>query len=193
MSAAGVMTSQQTAARSRVAVLVAVLAGVLLVAGAVGLRFYEPLTWNGYVSPGGTGATLVDDPLFGSAAVLDGPAGSTATVVYSVRNDGHLPVTVFAPGADGTQDDIVDVRWAPVLGPGTTFGGVRPDPEATSMRVGPGEEVAMWVTVTKSSCGPGVTSTLDVVPIRWGVFGLTKVQQFQLSPKGPPPLVLCKA
>jgi hypothetical protein len=35
------------------------------------------------------------------------------------------------------------------MGPDPTFGGVRPDGKASSMRVAPGEVVAMWVTATK--------------------------------------------
>jgi hypothetical protein len=55
----------------------------------------------------------VDDPLFGTVFVADGPSGSTATFVYSMRNDGPVAVSLYAPWADGVPDDVIDVRSAP--------------------------------------------------------------------------------
>ena len=186
------MTSPQTAGRSRARVFLAVLAGLLLVAGGLFARFYDPLVDGGFSAPQGSGATRVDDPVLGTAFVAQGPEGSTATFVYSVRNDGPVAVRVYAPGADGVPDDVVDVRWAPLMGPDRAMGGVRPDPTASSMRVAPGDVVAMWVTSTKPPCSPGGSSTLMAIPVRWSVFGIGHVHQFELSPKGPPPLVQCK-
>lgn len=164
-----------------------------LTALALWARSYDPLTEGSFSGAPGFGASRVDDPLFGSVFVADGAAGSKVAFLYSLRNEGRVAVTVDSgEGPAAPSDNLYTVRWGPALGTERTIGGSRPSDSVTSMRVAPGEEVAMWVTVTKPPCAPGTFSSITNIPVLWSALGVTKRHDVELSPGGAPQIVLCK-
>jgi hypothetical protein len=127
---------------------------------------YAPLEAGSFGGPRSDSVRGLTDGVEQTRYVLVGPEDTEGVVMYSLRNNGPLPVEVH--GVDGAFEDA---RWAPFFGHeglvGAQVGEVRRFP----VTVRANEEIALWVTVRKPPCEEGAITAFGQLPLRWSVLG----------------------
>ena len=154
--------------------VVSVVALSLLLVGSAALTYrasYQPLARGGLF--GGSIERLSDGVGTTGVKVTEDHGG---TYTLSVRNDGHLGVTIVGAG---TQDSDADLQIRPVSYRREAAG--EEDQPFTSFTLGSGEEVDLTVDVRLQSCEPNNLSTVRELAVRFRFLGHEREQLLPLE------------
>ena len=171
---------------------------VLLAAAGMGwlayATHYQPLGPPGSDSgASGPHVGVVTDGILASEYVLVGPPGTRGWVLYSLADNGPFAVQLLGPDADVTD---YAYRWAPPTVPGAD--GISQSPVLSDTRpfpvtLRPGQVIALFVLVTKPSCGQYTRWVVTDLAIRWTALRVHHETDIHLSAEDPInwPIALC--
>ncbi|GAB3078047.1 hypothetical protein GCM10027080_25800 [Pedococcus soli] len=167
---------------------------VMVVVGLTWAARYDPLVPGSLTGLDGATAGKVHDPIFGDAFVINGDPGTRATFVYSLRNDGRLPVRLRGVNRDAGLPEDLTIRWGTPVKSSATRPTDTPVATTASVELGPGEQVPMWVSVSKPDCadGSGISEYLETIPVEWSALVIPHVHDVTLTPTRMPFIVLCR-
>lgn len=182
-------STRKSAARRLAPTIVTAVLVFLLASWLLFTSLYNPLGMGSFWGAGRNVEVvdLGDDrPQF----FTQGREGDTAVVMYSLRNNGSLPVRLA--GLDETSSDAGStLQWSPIWGGGPAGDPRRPrDLPAT---IAAGQEITLWLTLVKPDCsrypppsgGGGGRSglTTTVIGLRWSVLGRERGHDLRLAPE----------
>ncbi|GAA2755572.1 hypothetical protein GCM10009872_09320 [Actinopolymorpha rutila] len=132
---------------------------------------YAPLHIDTYAGTKSRSVTLESDDWGASRLVLHGHRGQRGQVAYLLRNDGRHTVRLsgLAP-YDG--DQLRAAGWTPFLTANRVGGGLPSDLRNFPVTIPPGKAIHLWITAVRPKCGPGTTTTVWSVRLRWSALGV---------------------
>jgi hypothetical protein len=175
-----------------VVLLVVALVAAWLIERRVSAHRYDPLEPGSYGRSVATHAITATDGVEETRFVMTGPPGTVTQAMYSIRNGGSRPVELLGIRRSGFVEKVT-MQWGPGIdseGRGWQPSEARPFP----VTLPPGQELTLWVSVTKPKCEPGEGREMDTLPVRWSAMGVTHVFDFPLAAGGGRlPIAICVA
>jgi hypothetical protein len=178
-------TSPRPRRRRIIVRVVAALVSLAVLAGAafgiswlIYIHRYQPL---GLGNTGGLvrSVSVVDDGLGDEAYLVRGPAGTRATMMYSLRNDGPFDVTILGP--ESYPLGQMSFTWESINSEAAGLPAMFAASHAMPARLRSHQQIRLFVTVTKPRCTPGGSNVISGLPVRWKALGIHHVTQVDLT------------
>jgi hypothetical protein len=188
-----VETEAQPPSRHRSWKRIAVVTAALLIVGSgvstlIYVNTYQPLGPAGFSQDSPEmrqNVVIVTDGVGDDTYVAVGAPATTATVDYTIANNGRFDITVLGP-ADSEGHFRMKLQWAPAmvaLGGGATTNPTLAQARSFPATIKAHQAIQLFVSVEKPGCAAGYTQKIVGVPIRWKALGVHHVTTLELDPE----------
>jgi hypothetical protein len=176
-----------------------VLVVLALVGAGIGwivyINTYQPLSLTsgpyGTVTP--KTMKTIGDGVTDTNLIVVGPAGTTATAIFPIANNGPRPVRLLGLG-QGPSYIHESLTWSRLEPSSAQAPGLPGSAHAFPVTVQPGATVLILDTVTQPTCSTGAnpgTSSILSIPLRWSALGVHHVWSLPLQSTTTLPITVC--
>jgi hypothetical protein len=159
------------------------------------INTYQPLSLTS--GPYGTVTSqtqkTIGDGLTDTGLIVVGPAGTTATSIYPIANNGPRPVRLLGLG-QGPLNLHESLTWAALKPSSALPPGLPGSAHAFPVTLKPAATIVILDTVTQPTCSTGAnpgTETISTIPLRWSALGVHHVWNLSLQTMTTVPITVC--
>lgn len=169
------LDAEDTAPRRRWPRVLGALVVLALIGAGIGaavyVHTYQPLGAGDLTyATTGAGREISDGVVDPTRYIIVGPAGSVAGFGFTIANNGHYSVRILGSDLPPGQFVVPRLTWAPML-----YGHIAEtsaDGKAFPATIGPGQQISLFISITKPKCERGQGLEFDDIGLRTEALGV---------------------